>query len=503
MVHARGRGHYSFRKHGCLAIPLERKRSTCSRFLLCIFKLITVITKNKNIMKTFGWICVVLGALSFIGAASAGHSVFGPVFWLVLGIALIYFGNKKEEEKKKKESEPAPKLHQDPIIETKPVQIVEPTKQKTYWEEFKDGNPTKAKDIEDLLKIDMSKLSNRDAREKIQMLDRFSKSLGCSIPQIKATYLKEMEQYPTRLIPQMIGTTTREMANEVDMFHILEGNTCSALMIEWLKERQQNAPKDESYWETWKNENPEKAKALMSLTKVDFEDMEDLDVQQITESFKRMAEANGITDWNQIKDNFIKKFEEMSKDLCEEEALNVFDTLISQESDFAHIEYRNTASFYAKQWFEELIQSKQPETLTPEESFRKEYRGKLIKKIGTNANIPLFCHGYDSPIAHEIMYIMYQHLRNAELKAEAEKQGLWKNYVQIIVEETEKVTKKYCHVFLQECIEYYNYPDKPVVTRNRCPSCGSTNFDYDFEDLLKCDNCGHIWSAPYGINLYL
>ena len=55
-------------------------------------------------MKTFGWICVVLGALSFIGAASAGHSVFGPAFWLALGIALIYFGNQKEEEKKKKRS---------------------------------------------------------------------------------------------------------------------------------------------------------------------------------------------------------------------------------------------------------------------------------------------------------------------------------------------------------------------------------------------------------------
>ena len=56
------------------------------------------------------------------------------------------------------------------------------------------------------------------------------------------------------------------------------------------------------------------------------------------------------------------------------------------------------------------------------------------------------------PIAHELMYIMYQHLRNAELKAEAEKQGLWNKYMQIIVEETEKVTKKYCHVFLQESV---------------------------------------------------
>ena len=354
-------------------------------------------------MKTFGWICVVLGALSFIGAASAGHSVFGPVFWLALGIALIYFGNQKEEEKKKNEATSTLKPNPSPVIETKPVKDTEPVKQKTYWENFKEINPSKAKDIEELLRMDMSKLSNRDAKEKIQMLERFSNSLDCSILQTKATYLKEMEQYPTRLIPQMIETAKREMANEVDMFHILEGNTSSALMIEWLKERLEKDSKDENFWETWKNENPEKAKALIVLTKLDFNEMDDLDVKQITDSFKRMTEANGITDWRRLKDSFLTKFEDMAKDLCEEEALNAFDTLISQEADFAHIKYRNTASFYAKQWYEELIKNKQSEPLTIEESFRKEYRRKLINKIGTNANIPLFCHGYDSPIAHELM----------------------------------------------------------------------------------------------------
>jgi uncharacterized protein YbbK (DUF523 family) len=98
---------------------------------------------------------------------------------------------------------------------------------------------------------------------------------------------------------------------------------------------------------------------------------------------------------------------------------------------------------------------------------------------------------------------MYQHLRNAELKAEAEKQGLWNKYMQIIVEETEKVTKKYCHVFLQECIEYYNYPDKPVITRHRCPSCGSTNITDDIDYGLECNECGRTWNAPYGKRLYL
>jgi hypothetical protein len=83
-------------------------------------------------MKTFGWICVVLGGLSFIGAASAGHNVFGPVFWLALGIALVYLGNQKEEEKKKNEAASTSKPKLTPIIENKPVQVTEPIRQKTY-----------------------------------------------------------------------------------------------------------------------------------------------------------------------------------------------------------------------------------------------------------------------------------------------------------------------------------------------------------------------------------
>ena len=86
---------------------------------------------------------------------------------LALGIALVYLGNQKEEEKKKNEAASTSKPKLTPIIENKPVQVTEPIRQKTYWENYKDTNPSKAKEIEELLRIDMSKLSNRDAREKI------------------------------------------------------------------------------------------------------------------------------------------------------------------------------------------------------------------------------------------------------------------------------------------------------------------------------------------------
>ena len=47
-------------------------------------------------MKTAGWIFIVIGALAFLGAASKGHNVFGPLFWIGLGSVLIYLKREKE-----------------------------------------------------------------------------------------------------------------------------------------------------------------------------------------------------------------------------------------------------------------------------------------------------------------------------------------------------------------------------------------------------------------------
>ena len=56
-------------------------------------------------MKTFGIISIVFGALSTIGALSAGHEPAGPIFWLILGIVLVVRANAKKanniEENKK------------------------------------------------------------------------------------------------------------------------------------------------------------------------------------------------------------------------------------------------------------------------------------------------------------------------------------------------------------------------------------------------------------------
>ena len=50
-------------------------------------------------MKTIGWICFIIGIVSFLGAASKGHNVFGPSFWIALGGFLLYRASNKGKEK--------------------------------------------------------------------------------------------------------------------------------------------------------------------------------------------------------------------------------------------------------------------------------------------------------------------------------------------------------------------------------------------------------------------
>ena len=48
-------------------------------------------------MKTIGWVLLVLGSLSCLGALTAGHSIFGPGFCIAIGLMLI---NKSNNDRK-------------------------------------------------------------------------------------------------------------------------------------------------------------------------------------------------------------------------------------------------------------------------------------------------------------------------------------------------------------------------------------------------------------------
>ena len=179
-------------------------------------------------------------------------------------------------------------------------------KVKTYWESFKESNPTKAKEIEILLGLDFSTLSDRDAREKKETLERLSKGMNCSISQIKENYLKEIDKYPARLIPQMIESTSRELSKEMESFHIKESNTASALMIKWLKERHKELGSPDANISASASENE------MEIAKTFFPADEPEDLKERIKSLREMSELfkcpmDGLM--KLYKDDVMKKYD--------------------------------------------------------------------------------------------------------------------------------------------------------------------------------------------------
>ena len=69
-------------------------------------------------MKTAGWIFIVIGALAFLGAASKGNSVFGPLFWIGIGGVLLYL-KREREENKEEISSAAPSVKKESV---KPIE---------------------------------------------------------------------------------------------------------------------------------------------------------------------------------------------------------------------------------------------------------------------------------------------------------------------------------------------------------------------------------------------
>ena len=156
-----------------------------------------------------------------------------------------------------------------------------------------------------------------------------------------------------------------------------------------------------------------------------------------------------------------------------------------------------------------MASAKNPDTILSDaekdkivETFRTEYISQIMNSIGGNVHIPLFANGYDSPIAREIMNIMYSYLRNNEFIEKAKKKGVWSKLMFTIIDETNQITDKYCDADVQECIEYFNFPDKKVVTSRRCPACGSRRVFCEEIGQYECMECGCQWHAPHGRNTY-
>ncbi len=288
-----------------------------------------------------------------------------------------------------------------------------------------------------------------------------------------------------------------------------------------------------SYWEAWKKNHPSEAAVIEANLDRNMSDATDKDAKEIIDAFNRMAYANCLTDWNQIRPLMLNKLVEMVDALGKEQSFALLDNAIQQETEHTHAQTKNTGTFIALSWLKQsneeadrkkmpfskaiknsnncsfMASAKNPDTILSDaekdeivETFKREYISQIMETIGDNIHIPLFANGYDSPIAREIMNVMYSYLRNDVFIEKAKKEGVWNKLMFTIIEETNKITDKYCDADIQECIEYFNFPNKEVVTSRRCPACGSRRVFCEEIGQYECMECGCQWHAPHGRNTY-
>lgn len=288
-----------------------------------------------------------------------------------------------------------------------------------------------------------------------------------------------------------------------------------------------------SYWVEWKQNFPARASIIEETFHSDISKLSDVEARQVVDAYSRMANANNISDWSMIKPTMLNKLTEMVDALGESAAFTIMEKGIQEEIEHTHSKENNTGTYIAREWLNETIRSAKqkqksfssattkvsvcsylttPKVVdrdyTDEEKnqianqFKEEYIAQIMNKIGDNIHEPLFCDGYDSPIAREIMNIMYSYLRDIQFVQKAKREGLWNKLMFLIIEETNKITEKICNCDVQECIEYYNFPDKPVVTSRRCPSCGSRKVFCEDIGQYECMECGCTWHARHGRNTY-
>lgn len=289
-----------------------------------------------------------------------------------------------------------------------------------------------------------------------------------------------------------------------------------------------------SYWQSWTKEHPSEAIVIEQNIDRKMSDITDQDAKEIIDAFYRMAHANNITDWAEIKPLMLRKLTEMVDELGKVQALAILDSAIQQEVEHTHAHARNTGTFIALTWLKQAMKDTQningPNTKTviknsencsfmtsqmPKnkvytdaekneiiELFKEEYISQIMTAIGENKHISLFAKGYDSPIAMEIMNIMYSYLRNDKFIDKAKSENIWNDLMFEIIEETNKITDKYCDSDIQECIEFFNFPEKSVITSRRCIACGSRRVFCEEIGQYECMECGCVWHASHGRNTY-
>lgn len=115
-----------------------------------------------------------------------------------------------------------------------------------YWRNFKNRKPQVAKEIEDLIGKDMSKLSDVDAFQIVTMLQRVSNNAKLPISGLKQSVYEQLFSHCSSEseIDEIISRLKPEKNKEGSTFNIKPDNTYSNILLEWAVEYKEKLSKD-------------------------------------------------------------------------------------------------------------------------------------------------------------------------------------------------------------------------------------------------------------------
>ena len=182
----------------------------------------------KNV---FGIILIILGIICIpkIISPSGGETIGGLIGISLFTFLPAYFLLRR----KKNENSNANKIAE--IQNTSNSKLNEP--KETYWQGYKRYYLKKSFEIEKLTELDFSTLSNKDAIEKVESLERWAKNLDVPISQLKQEFINSfLQRFSVDEIPEVLKNLPKKQIEESNRLNISEQNTCSYWMIKWLNE---------------------------------------------------------------------------------------------------------------------------------------------------------------------------------------------------------------------------------------------------------------------------
>ena len=128
---------------------------------------------------------------------------------------------------------------------------------KTYWNNYKQENPTRASEIESL-GLDFSNLPEKEVKEKIFSLETMANSNHCSISELKSTVRKSWEgkfEDSSDLFYLMEGYD-KESFGEAENLNIERTNTAWMIFEGWVLEKVQEIESKYSHLPHRSKQNP-------------------------------------------------------------------------------------------------------------------------------------------------------------------------------------------------------------------------------------------------------